>query len=245
MNFGFRIADCGLLFRRRALPTLDRKLVLLRDREPHPNALPPARSPSGKCAFRTPRPAIPRAVGAAFASALALAPLLSAAPLTLDDAIRLALQRNQGLKVSAFTPDIARANVLAEYGRFDPALTFRRSYSEGEAPVTTTPLVRSLTQTDDYSLSLGGLTPWGATYGLTATADNQRGTFNRFTDNFVTFGGVSVTQPLLSGFGFGANLAGLRIARADRGIADWKHRETVINTVTGVVLVYASVLQAR
>jgi outer membrane protein len=157
----------------------------------------------------------------------------------------MALQRNQALKVSAFTPDIARANVLAEYGRFDPALTFRRSYSEGEAPVTTTPLVRTLTQTDDYSLSLGGLTPWGASYSLTATADNQRGTFNRFTDNYVTFGGVSVTQPLLRGFGFGANLAGLRIAKADRSIADWQHRQTVIDTVTGVILVYSSVLQAR
>ena len=168
-----------------------------------------------------------------------------AAPLTLDDAIRLALQKNQALKVSAFTPEIARANVLAEYGAFDPAVTFRRSYSEGESPVTTTPLIRTLTQNDDYSLSLGGLTPWGATYGLTATADNQRGSFNRFTDNFVTFGGITVTQPLLRGFGFGANLAGLRVAKADRGIADWQHRQRVIDTVTNVIVLYSSVIQAR
>jgi len=168
-----------------------------------------------------------------------------AAPLTLDDAIRLALEENQALKVSAFTPEIARANVLAEYGAFDPALTFRRSYSEGETPVTTTPLVRTLTQNDDYALSLTGLTPWGATYGLTATADNQRGSFNRFTDNFVTFGGISVTQPLLRGFGFGANLAGLRVAKADRGIADWQHRLRVIDTVTTAIVLYSSVIQAR
>lgn len=168
-----------------------------------------------------------------------------AAPITLDDAIRLALQKNQALKVSAYTPEIARANVLAEYGRFDPAITFRRSYSEGETPVTATPLVRSLAQTDDYSLSLGGFTPWGASYSLTATADNQRGTFNRFTDNYVTFGGISVTQPLLRGFGFGANLAGLRIAKADRNIADWQHRQTVINTVAGVIFAYNNLTQAR
>jgi outer membrane protein TolC len=174
-----------------------------------------------------------------------LASSATAAPLTIDDAIRLALENNQALKVSAFSPQIARANLLAEYGRFDPAITFRRSYSEGEVPVTTTPLVRTLSQTDDYSLSLGGVTPWGATYGLVATADNQRGTFNRFTDNFVTFGGVSVTQPLLRGFGFGANLAGLRVAKADRGIADWQHRQTVIDVVTSVVVVFSSVLQAR
>ena len=184
-----------------------------------------------------------RTVGAL--AAIALGATLQAAPLTLDDAIRLALQRNQALKVSAFTPDIARANVLAEYGRFDPALTFRRSYSEGEATVLATPLGTAVTQTDEYALSLGGLAPWGMTYSLTATADNQRGSFNRFSDNYVTFGGVAVTQPLLRGFGFGATLAGLRIAKADRGIADWQHRQTVIDTVTSVVLVYSSVIQAR
>lgn len=189
-----------------------------------------------------------RALAIAFTvvvSALSIAPAVVAQPLTLEDAIRLALQRNQALKVSAFAPDIARANVLAEYGAFDPALTFRRTYSEGEAAISVTPLVTSLTQTDDYALSLGGVTPWGLSYSLAATATNERGTANRFTDNYITFGGISITQPLLRGFGFGANLAGLRIAKADRGIADWQHRQTVIDTVTGVILLYNSVVQAR
>lgn len=180
------------------------------------------------------------------AAALALTAIAPAAEtLTLDDAIRFALQRNQQLKVSAFSPDIARANVLSEYGRFDPALTFRRSYSEGESPIVTTPLSTALVQADNYALGLGGLTPWGLSYSLSATAENQRGTFNRFTDNFVTFGGVSITQPLLRGFGFGANLAGLRVAKADRAIADWQHRQTVIDIVTGVILTYNTVLQLR
>ncbi|MBI5769706.1 MAG: TolC family protein [Verrucomicrobia bacterium] len=166
-------------------------------------------------------------------------------PVSLDAAIRLALQRNQDLKVSSFAPDIARANVLAESGRFDPALTFRRTYAESESAVTRSPLVTSLIKEDDYSLSLGGLAPWGLTYSLTATANNQRGTANRFTDNFVTFGGVSVTQPLLRGFGLGANLASLRIAKADRSISDWQHKATVINVVTNVVVVYNNLVQAR
>jgi outer membrane protein len=168
-----------------------------------------------------------------------------AAPLQLDDAIRLALEHNQRVKVSAFSRDIARANVLAAYGAFDPALTFNRSYSETNLPVSVSPLVTQLTQTDDYSLSLDGAMPWGLTYSLGATANNQRGTFNRFTDSYITFGGVSVTQPLLRGFGFGANLASLRIARANRGISDWQHRQTVIDIVTGVILTYNNLVQAR
>ena len=177
---------------------------------------------------------------------VALASAAHAAPLTLDDAIRLALQKNPALKVSAFAPQIARANVLTAAGAFDPSLNFQRTYSDSETPGAPTPLLRRpLTQTDDYRLSLDGLTPWGLTYSLGATAENQRGTFNRFTASYATFGGLSVTQPLLRGFGFGATLAGLRIARADRGISDWQHRQTVIDTVTSVVLVYNSLALAR
>lgn len=179
------------------------------------------------------------------ALACAASPAAPAAPLTLDDAIRLALQRNPALKVSAFTPQIARANLLAEYGRFDPTLTFQRDYSEGTRTISLAPLTTATTQTDEYSLSLGGLAPWGMTYGIVATADNQRGTFNRFTDNYVAFGGISVTQPLLRGFGFGATLASLRIAKADRNIAEWHYRQAAIDTVTEVVFAYNHLVQAR
>ena len=244
MNCGLRISDCGFLQsgnRKRETGNISRQGV---------SGLRIPVSGLRPSAIRNPRSAIGTllrtcALAILVPSSLALVPFLPAATLTLDDAIRLALQKNQALKVSAFTPDIARANVLAEYGRFDPALTFRRSYSENEAPGGSTPLVRALTQTDDYSLSLGGLTPWGLSYSLLATADNQRGTANRFTDSYVTFGGISVTQPLLRGFGLGSNLAGLRIAKANRAIADWQYRQAVIETVTSVVLVYTSVLQAR
>ena len=189
----------------------------------------------------------PRQFVLAFAVAFAaLAARAGAAPLTLDDAIRLALQNNQRVKVSAFSPQISRANVTTAYGAFDPALTFRRTYSEAETAGTIAPFVRRpLTQEDDYSLSLDGLMPWGLTYSLGATATNSRGTFNSFSDNYVTFGGVTVTQPLLRGFGFGATLANLRVAKANRGISDWQHKQTVIDTVTNVIVVYNNLQQAR
>ena len=180
------------------------------------------------------------------AAILALGARAAETVLTLDDAIRLALENNQRIKVSAFGPQIARANVLAEYGRFDPALTFNRSYGETETPGTVLPPgSRALTQTDNYSLTLDGLLPWGLNYSIGTTAENQRGTFNTFTDNYATFGGVTVTQPLLRGFGFGANLAGLRIAKANRGISDWQHRQTVIDTVTNVIVAFNNLQQAR
>ncbi|MCF7689434.1 MAG: TolC family protein [Cephaloticoccus sp.] len=170
----------------------------------------------------------------------------SAIPLSLDEAIRLALENNQSVKVSAYDPLIGRAGVLAAYGSFDPALTFARSEGETEEPGTyISPQTRPLTQSDNYSLTLDGLTPWGMTYSVGATALNQRGTFNGFTDSYSTFGGISITQPLLRDFGFGSNLAGLRVARANRGITEWQHRQTVIDTVTNVIYVFNNLQQAH
>ncbi|MGH7943394.1 MAG: TolC family protein [Opitutaceae bacterium] len=185
---------------------------------------------------------------ATFVGVLALGLCLAArgTPLTVDKAIKLALENNQRMKVSTFSPQIARANLLAEYGRFDPELTFRRTYSEDETPGHIAPsLPRSFIQTDDYSISLDGLLPWGLSYGFGITAKNNRSSLNGLADNYLTFGGLSVTQPLLRGFGFGAALAGVRVAKASRKISVWQHRQVVIDTVTNVIFVFNNLQQAR
>jgi outer membrane protein len=170
----------------------------------------------------------------------------SATPhLSLDDAIRLALDRNKVIKVDAFFRTIARANLLEAKGQFDPAITFRRFYDEDRSPLSSNPLVLQETRSDDYSLALEGLTPWGLTYSLGGNAQNRRGTFNGFTDSYSSFGGIAVTQPLLRGFGFGANLFNVRIAKADRAISDWAFRQSAITTVTRVVLAYSDLVLAK
>lgn len=165
--------------------------------------------------------------------------------LSLDEAIQLALSRNKAVKVDAYFRSIARANLLEATGHFDPSINFRRAYAEDGSPATTGPLVTQLTKTDDYALSLDGITPWGLSYSVGGNALNRRGTFNGFADNYRTFGGVTVTQPLLRGFGFGANLFGVRVAKVDRAISDWTFRQSVVATVTQVLIAYSEIIYAR
>jgi outer membrane protein len=165
--------------------------------------------------------------------------------LTLEEAIQLALDHNKTLKVDGFFRTIARANLLEAQGRFDPSVNFRRSYSEDEDPKRANPLVREVSQRDDYSLSLDGLTPWGLSYSLGTSARNSRGTFNAFADDYGTFGGVTITQPLLRGFGFGGNLFSVRVAKANRAISDLSFRQSVIDTVTDVVVAYSNLVFAN
>lgn len=185
---------------------------------------------------------------AALALALAAGALLGAEPtLTLNDAIKLALEKNPQIKVQSYGRSIARADLLTAIGQFDPAINFRRSYAESEAPYSVNPFVGQIVKTDDYSLTLDGVTPWGLQFSLGGSATNQRGTFlNNGSENaFASFGGVTVTQPLLRGFGFGANFVGVRVARANKGISDWQFRQTVIDTVTNVIGAYSDLAFAQ
>jgi outer membrane protein TolC len=186
-----------------------------------------------------------------FALTAALATGLTAqdapAHLALDDAIRLALTNNQSIKVDSFSHAAAKADLLAAYGAFDPAINFSRSYNQATTGSLTTAgdvLVQITTfdQTDNYSLGLQGITPWGTLYQVGGTAQNPRGDYNAFTNNFLTFGGIQVTQPLLRGFGFSGSAANLtlRLTKASRVISDWEYRQTVIDTITRVAVAYSN-----
>jgi outer membrane protein TolC len=85
------------------------------------------------------------------------------------------------------------------------------------------------------------------TYSLGTRAQNQRSTVNTTTypQGFLSFAGISVTQPLLRGFGFNAAYADVRIARADRSISDWQFRQTAIDTVTNVIAAYSDLAFAQ
>jgi len=166
--------------------------------------------------------------------------------LSLEEAIRLGLNRNQDIKVESYAPGIARANVLAALGQFDPALNFGRSYSRSFGyPSVPAPLPPTLVETDSYSLVLNGVLPTGLNYTIGGSAENERGPYNQFRADYLTFGGVSLAQPLLRGFGFAANLVNVRVARANRSISEWQYRQTVIDTVTNVILTYNELVLAH
>jgi outer membrane protein len=189
-------------------------------------------------------PRLPALLIAALLPAAALPAQEPGPVLTLDDAIRVALANNRSIKVDAFSREIARANLLAAYGAFEPALNFGRSRSEFYSLSLTSAnngfiSYSTLIRTDDYSLSLAGTTPWGLSYSLGGTADNQRGTYNGFLNNYLTTAGITVRQPLLRGFGFGANLVNVRLARTNRAISQAQYRQAVVDTITRVIDAYS------
>lgn len=169
--------------------------------------------------------------------------VLRAEVLTLSDAIRQTLNNNYAIKASALGTGATRADLDAEWGIFHPGI--QGSYTSGEdgSPVSTDPFSgdrppASIVETDSYSIGLGGRTPIGTTYAISAFNQNRRGTFNAFADNYYSFGGLEVTQPLLRDFGLHANLVGVRPAKAGHEAARWQYRASVMNVVTLVINAY-------
>jgi len=196
-----------------------------------PSSPPPAR--------RVSRIGIPLALLALSLSAVAA----TAAPLSLEEAVRRALAKNYTISIGAVSPQIARAELLAAWGRFDPSIELSTFYAEDGNPQPADPFSgsrppSSLVKAESHEAALVGLSPWGLSYRLGASTQNRRGTFNAFADQFYSFAGLSLSQPILRDFGFGANLAQVRIARADRRQSEWEYRAAAINTITEVIYRY-------
>ncbi|GAB4181510.1 MAG: TolC family protein [Terrimicrobiaceae bacterium] len=173
----------------------------------------------------------------------------------LPGAIQLALQKNFRLEEESFGPKIATQRLRSASGKFDPVLEWSYTYDQNLQELRTlnnqldvpTPLpgeelpdLFSLTSGNEIDSALAGLTPWGMTYDFGASLnwdndDRRNPDFTRYN----SFLGVSLAQPLLRNFGTDANMASIRIARADRAISSWQLRQEAIDLVTECVRVYS------
>lgn len=155
--------------------------------------------------------------------------------LSLDDAIRMTLAKNFSIEVSRFEPKIARENVTSALGAFDP--TFRASWSASED--TRRDLFLGPQHTDDRQIfrsgnmdaGFVGTTPWGMDYDAGLSTIRSGGTYQ-------TKAGLSLSQPLLRGAGFAANLNGIRIARNNVLVSEWDLRQQAIDLITETIRVY-------
>ncbi len=186
-------------------------------------------------------------LGASGAAALLLAATGRAEKLTLDDAIRTALEHNQTVKVVDYGRKIARANVTAAWGQFDPTIDFHDQFSDDATPSPELPLGTPLNvKSRDIGVALDGLTPWGLTYSIGSSRGRLAGEPGTFLpESFMSGDSVTITQPLLRGFGFGANLYNVRVAKADRAISDANYRQGLIDLVTNVIIAYNDLIQAH
>ena len=187
-------------------------------------------------------------------------------PLSLDEAIRIALDNSEVVRVLAgitatssgrtiYDPAIAHTEIDRQQARFDPSIDIRNTFNRFESPQALpdpfdpTATIIDGTRTDDYNLNLGlskQLTTGGtASLGVNSNPTRFRpGTFplNPQNRSSVDFG---LTQPLLQGGGLAANLAPIVIARIETERSFFQFKDGIQNLVNGVVTAYWSLVLAR
>jgi outer membrane protein len=175
-----------------------------------------------------------------------------ATPLGISDAVRLAMERNLDLKIQRLNIPMAQSQIRQAEGEFDPLAGLGASYGQQKRfPVSLLEenaykgLVRDETFTP--SASLDGKLTLGTQYafslsGPQAYSDNPLRLFN---DTYQANLSLTLTQPLLRGFGFAVNLVSVRIAEKNerQALADLEAR--MLQVIQEVEVRYWSVVFAQ
>ncbi|MFL6336464.1 MAG: TolC family protein [Pyrinomonadaceae bacterium] len=167
------------------------------------------------------------------------------APLSLNDAIALALQNNNDIDASRIDVQVAEYNLTAARGVYDPVFSSESYYESRTTPTSSTiagGLNGSVTQKDTTgAVRFGGFSPWaGGSYQLDLSStrlqtNNQNVTLNPQYPAALT---LTYTQPVLRGLRFDQNRRAIEIAKKNLSLTDAQFRQRAIETITQVEQAY-------
>jgi outer membrane protein TolC len=166
-------------------------------------------------------------------------------PLTLNEAIALALANNNDIDGSRINVQIAEFNLQAARGVYDPIIS-SESYFESRVTPTSSTLGGaqngSVKQTDATgSARLGGFSPiGGGAYQIDfsstrLTTNNQNATLNPQYPAALT---VTYTQPLWRGLRIDNNRRQIEIAKKNLSLTDAQFRQRAIEVISQVEQAY-------
>lgn len=166
-------------------------------------------------------------------------------PLSLRDALSLALENNKDIEVARENVRIAEFNLLGAQGVYDPRITTAAFYERVESPVASflSGGQGGSTIQSDYTgtARLEGESPFlGGNYrfdfsSIRLTTNNQ---FTALNPQFPTALTFSYTQPLLRGLKVDNNRRQIQIARKNLSLTDAQFRQRAIDTITSVQRAY-------
>ena len=172
--------------------------------------------------------------------------------LTLDEAIRLALQNNNDIDSSKIDVQIAEFNLKAARGAYDPQISTEGYYENRTTPTASTiggagasgkviqSDFRGLVSASGFSPFAGGSYQFDFSSGRTTT-NNQNALLNpQFPSSF----SLSYVQPLWRGLRFDIRRRNIEIAKKNLSLSDSQFRQRVIDVVNQVEQAYWDLVYA-
>jgi outer membrane protein TolC len=163
--------------------------------------------------------------------------------MTLDDAVKFALDRNLDIAVQRLNPEINDIAIASIRSIYHPALTSTVGSQATTNPTTST-LSGGQTQGAGVDTTLntfnGGIAqsvPWGGG-SFSVTLNNNRQTTSSlntlYNPTFNTNWSGAYIQPLLRGFKIDGTRQQLAVSRINRDVSDVQLRATITNTLSNV-----------
>ena len=166
-------------------------------------------------------------------------------PLSLRDALSLALENNKDIEVARENVRIAEFGLLGAQGAYDPRLTTTAFYERVENPISSflSGGQDGSTTQSDYtgSMRFEGESPFaGGNYRFDflserSTTNNQ---FVALSPQYPTALTFTYAQPLWRGLKFDNNRRQIEIARKNLSLTDAQFRQRAIDTITNVQRAY-------
>jgi len=162
--------------------------------------------------------------------------------LTLDDAVKLALERNLDIAVQRLNPEVSDLAVATAQATYLPNLT-STLLTQGQTTASTNSIAGGAAAsaiTNDGTNWNGGLAQnlrkGGGSYSvsLNNTRTTSSSTVSLYNPSYTPLWTANYTQPLLRGFKTDASRQQLQISKLNRDISDVQLLSTITNTLSNV-----------
>jgi outer membrane protein len=168
--------------------------------------------------------------------------------LSLDEAVKRALENNGDIAVAKFDPEFSAEGVRSALSIYDPFLS--GTLKDGKQTSPASSAFSGGTKVDAksllYNVGVNQYLPSGASVGLTFnnTRQDTNSVFATVNPSYASTLTLSASQPLLKNFRLDASRLNLRVSRKNKQISDIQFRETVVNTVASVKNLYYDLIYA-
>jgi outer membrane protein TolC len=167
--------------------------------------------------------------------------------LTLADAVAAALSRNLNVEEEKLLQKVEEAGILEAKGEFDPTLSAGINAAETKDPSVTT-IVSTEQETVDYDAALQGKIPTGTSYDLRVTGTKVKRSATPFllvNPYYSSDAVITITQPLLKGFGTRVQKSRIRAAETDLEAARLRAEHHAMELIDETALAYWELYFAR
>jgi outer membrane protein TolC len=164
--------------------------------------------------------------------------------LSVDDAVRLALEQNLSLQVERLNPQIQDLATSQVKTAWTPTISSTISTANSTSPVSSYLAGASnelISKNFGVSVQESQALPWyGSNYSITwnNTRNENNSVFSSPNPSLASNLGFNVTQPLLRNFKIDSNREQLLISKKNREMSDVQLRQTVLVTIRAVKSAY-------